>query len=115
MRWFWLVFVVLIPLVNALDFQSFQSIFFNYNLIQYITFILFFILIYGIAYSGLKRVKVFEDKKLTKIISLVIAFGGTFSIFFTLLQTRSATEMLNLILKPFGIFGTVIIAGLIFT
>lgn len=92
-----------------------NNVYFVYTL----TFILYFILLYAIYSSAAKYLKIFEDpnkpsglNKSGKIFSVAASLITTLSLFY--FGNRSITKLLQNLLDPFGIFGGLLIACVVF-
>ncbi len=117
--WFLLLFSIPIS-VQAAPLTSISSALFRVReimldvyVLHFLIFALFFVLLYAIYYSGLKRVKSIGEGKEGKIIALALSGMSTFGIFFTT-RNLGVAGFLETLLGPFAIFAGMLIALTVF-
>jgi len=124
-----LLLLVLLPNVYALDvgdsFANIWEYFWGWMQNAYIvygfTFILFMILLYAACAAALSKVKVFQGdgpdglSKSGKVVALSIGALCTLGIFFFTERYGGPEEILENVLAPFGIFGGLILALVVFS
>ncbi len=117
--WFSLVLALALQ-VNALSLSGFaptfnriREILLDVYALHFIVFLLLFVLLYAIVYSGLKRVKSVGDGKEAKLIALTISAMGTFGIFFTT-RNLGVASFLETLLGPFAVFAGLLVALVLF-